>query len=83
MASIERRATNLMDLAFQEIDGLQRFANWENTDLQGENLVRDYVKSLTLGFPIFEHVANLYTDVQICNENKISEMKRTLSAQHL
>ena len=76
MASIERRATSLMDIAFQKNDDSLRFANWENTDLQGENLVRDCVKSLILGWLIFAHSANLRTDTQTYSENKMAEMKR-------
>ena len=77
MASIERRATSLMDLAFQKNDDSLRFANWENTDLQGETLVRDCVKSLILGWSIFAHIANLRTDTQIYSEDTMTEMKRT------
>ena len=76
MASIERRATSLMDLAFQKNNDSSRFANWENTDLQGENLVRDCVKSLILGWSIFAHIAKLRTDTQTYSENKMAEMKR-------
>ena len=77
MASIERRATSLMDQAFQKNDDSLRFANWENTDLQGENLVRDCVKSLILGWSISAHIANLRADTQIYSEDTMAEMKRT------
>ena len=78
MASIERRATSLMDLAFQKNDDFLRFVNWENTDLQGENLDRNWLKNLILRWSIFAHIANLRTDTQIYSENKMDEMKRTL-----